>query len=45
MVLEHRLLPRDPLGDANPDWERAATGMLLAARPADPGSVGALLTD
>ena len=42
-VLEHRLMPRDPLAPEEPDWEKAATALILRDRPATWDEVAPLL--
>lgn len=42
-VLEHRLLPRDPLAPEEPAWEKAATALILRDRAATWDEVAPLL--
>jgi alkylation response protein AidB-like acyl-CoA dehydrogenase len=42
-VLEHRLMPRDPLAPEEPSWEKAATELILRDRPATWDEVAPLL--
>jgi hypothetical protein len=44
-VLEHRLSPRDPLAPIEPDWEKAATALILRERTATWDEVAPLLAN
>ena len=43
MVLAHRVLPRDPLADENPEWERAGAALVLGGEEMSRADVFGLL--